>query len=302
MMSKNAVFLVSLMTLIFVFGFWIYQNQTEVEITPPAPPTRDLQQKTSTSILTKPSTTQLNVRLPAPPPTPSIDLIEIEKETLSEKKQRLDILRAQREKDIDTITVEYPDLISRSSVEIANLNDLLEAQRNEESRLDQLANSILSQQQNLARLGQDQIEPIIRNLENQVQQIQEQINFWHSATYITPIEKQTRLQALEENFITLSTQLASLQNQSIAISSSVIEQSQAIASLVQQEKNQLATNQVEIQDYIYSLRNEIARLQNEYRQSRGRLSGLDAQVKQAENEYQQQLNRIQEIENNSRIE
>ncbi|OFZ29518.1 MAG: hypothetical protein A2622_07260 [Bdellovibrionales bacterium RIFCSPHIGHO2_01_FULL_40_29] len=301
-MSKNAVFLVSLMTLIFVFGFWIYQNQTEVEITPPAPPTRDLQQKTSTSILTKPSTTQLNVRLPAPPPTPSIDLIEIEKETLSEKKQRLDILRAQREKDIDTITVEYPDLISRSSVEIANLNDLLEAQRNEESRLDQLANSILSQQQNLARLGQDQIEPIIRNLENQVQQIQEQINFWHSATYITPIEKQTRLQALEENFITLSTQLASLQNQSIAISSSVIEQSQAIASLVQQEKNQLATNQVEIQDYIYSLRNEIARLQNEYRQSRGRLSGLDAQVKQAENEYQQQLNRIQEIENNSRIE
>ena len=294
-MSKTFSFFLTLATVAGIFGFWIFQNSKIVQQNSTSETAEIVQLPASKT----PRTSQLNLSA-----QPSNDLAkseqiaeyESEKIKLTERKQNLENLQSQFKMKLQQVSSDYPNLISANAVEAENLTDLLETERFKASQIERAAQLQLQEQLQTVDSINQQAEPLAQPFVSSLQTTQKEIESVTSSPYINPIDKELRIQILQSNLVATSDQLQNLLSQVAENSTTSQNQISQTTAAIEQRRAQSTVEQAELQETIFSLRNEIARLQAEERTTRQELQATNQQMQDSKKMYEEQLQKVQNLE------
>ncbi len=213
------------------------------------------------------------------------------------QKERIAALKYQQMLSVQQLNVAYPNQINTYSSQIINLTDYIQQQRLIENELDQAANLALQDQNNFERMNREQLDLNIQQIEQNLQQIRETLSQPAPREVITLTEQQDRITNLQNLYAEQNQQVLNLKGQRTNLTVQTLNQGALISSALQTQRSELAENQSALQDEIFSLRNEIVRLQNFSNQTRSNIDPLNQQISQAESDYQNQLQQMQTLQN-----
>ncbi len=221
------------------------------------------------------------------------------RQILELQKSNLDSMKAQYELQNQQMTTNLPGQIADYHLRIQNSRDVLQMLKNSEQDINQSALSTSRLQNNAAQLARDQVEPQISQLERDLTQTKQQIYYWTNSGFTLTSYQQDLVNKLQTTLAIQQQQLDFLKTERINISSELLNQSQQLNRLNQEQIADLANEQSAIQREIFTLRSEILRLQTTYRQTKSSLIPLGQQLDQAQKLYDQQVEKLRSLEQNS---
>lgn len=222
--------------------------------------------------------------------------LEAEKQSLVYQRENLEDLKTQLAQQTEQIRSVIPGQIASYNLQIQNFKEYLLILKEAENDLSLAANHLLHEQATRTQLTRDQIEPEISQLERGIFLTQQQIAVWTNNTFTLTSDQRVLLQNLKNELISQQQQLDLLKGERVRASSEVLNQTRLIASLSQQQKEDLVVNQSVIQNEIFSLRSEIESLNKAYTQTRMSLLPLSQRVEQAQKIYDTQALKIKALE------
>ncbi len=222
--------------------------------------------------------------------------LEQEKLRLTEQAQQLETLKAQQALQIQQLNQVFPNLINSNSTQITNLSETLESQRMAENDVNRATDAAISQQNQIERLNRDQLDLSIERAEANLSAIQIQLAQPPPPDVVTTTDRQTRITSLKNIYLQQYQQLQLQKEQKANLPAATMQESAAIRSLSQQQKADLAETQSNTQQQIFTLRDDILRLEEATNKTRMSLMPLGQKINQAELDYQIQEKKVQQME------
>lgn len=222
--------------------------------------------------------------------------LELERQKLALQRQSLDSLKARRDTNVQQLNNDFPLVIGTNSLQIQNLLDDLQNQRLAANDVKDNADAALREQISAAQLSRDEIDLNIQNTEQSLQRTRDALALGMNSVLAGTTDEQTRYQGLQTDLAVMTEQLRQLKEQRVNISATVYQQTRNINSLSQSQRENLTSNQNDIQQQISSLREENNRLQNQSTETRMSLMPLSQQISRAEQAYQDSLNKVKALE------
>ncbi|MGZ3748248.1 MAG: hypothetical protein ACXWRE_12815 [Pseudobdellovibrionaceae bacterium] len=227
--------------------------------------------------------------------SPELDQLAAESQKLSQQKNRLEELKQSRQRALGMTS--YTSQINDRDLEIQNLKESLGSYRQAEEDLNQSARRILDYQDNEARYARDQIDKNIQDLEQQIRDTQNELNFWQNyPAGLDFTNQKSEIERLQNQLAQQNNDLNALKVQRVDISAQVLNNSQVVMNQAERAKVELRASAMDIQEQIFSLRGEIESLQRIQNQSQNQVRALDAQLMSAEKEYEEQSRRVHSLE------
>lgn len=186
--------------------------------------------------------------------------------------------------------------IRRRDLDIQDLMDELGQQRQAEDDVNRAAAVTLQNQESQANLAREQIDAAIRSVELEKQKTGNELTYWRD--YVSGVEvkkQQATVAQLQEQLQEQEDQLRALRARRVEISEDVLQNSAVYRSLAEQARDDLRTSAFDVQMQVYSLRDEMDRLQETQSQVQNQLRVLNAQIATAEKEFNQHSRQIQDL-------
>jgi len=188
--------------------------------------------------------------------------------------------------------------IQAHELALQNILDDLGSFRQAESEINQSAAVALRNQDSQAALARAEIDANIQNLEQEIYNTQNELQYWRSAPIgAEVIQQPAQIRRLEDLLNQQKEQLYNLRAQRVGVSATVLNNTQMIQSLAEQAKDDLRRSALERREEIYSLRSTIERLSRAQLQDRGQLQNLRLQISGAQKNLEtnnQELRRLQD--------
>lgn len=225
--------------------------------------------------------------------------LEQEQQTLDFQRQNLEALKNQQTQQSQQ-TGTLPLQISSYNNRIQNFLEILQSLKAAEDDVNRTAAAEMSLQNSFSQLARDQLEPRIRQLENDIIQTKQQIGVWTNQTFNLNADQRQLLANLQNTLSFQQQQLDLLNAERVNLSSQILSNSMLLNSASLEQKRQIAEEQNSIQNEIFTLRGEIERLQNVYAQTRMSLVPLAQQIAQAQAAYDEQQKKVRALEESIR--
>lgn len=232
--------------------------------------------------------------------TAVLNQLQLEQEKLVLQKQKLDSLLLRHIQYRNQLNTTYPNMIMNSQIEIQNLTDTLEAERHQEILLERSAVAIADTAFRNLQSVQMQLQPKVQPLLMSRELTLNRIDIVKSDPYVTPTQKAASIEELQQSLNNLNEQLENLnlQNQSAVANAAQVD-AQASQTILRQ-KFTAKEDQAEMLQNIFFLRSEIARLQNEERQTQLDLRAMSSEIEESKLIYQEQMNKVKSVESEIR--
>lgn len=214
-----------------------------------------------------------------PDPTEQTQLDQ-ERLALTEIQQNLADLLAQQKQQVEQIRFSYPLQIEQAKSEIQNLTEILNQYRVSESDINQSANQLLGQQSTNARYAAELIDSEIQFRTEEMNRLQQ----------LTPSSSN------QDQIGILKQQVAELRAQRVDLSASIIAQFQSINNQAQLQKAEVRESQADVQNQIFSMRQEILQLQTQRNQMQQSSATIAEQIQQQQQALTQQQAKIKSLE------
>lgn len=196
----------------------------------------------------------------------------------------------------------YPQDGNRLSSQIASfqqeIQTLTDALTNQQSLQEQVylnREASLQEVERLAEVEQTRVNTDIALLEQNLQQVNRDIEFWNQQT--TSIEERTlRLNALQAQRLEILAQLEALRPLKVQAASDTLNQTQSINAVAAEQQAILTENQMMIRDRIRLLQGQIQDLQGRQKQVQENSQSLTAEIQQTQKALQEQTQQVQALE------
>lgn len=218
-----------------------------------------------------------------------------EKTALEEQLQIVETLKKQIETEQQRADNAIPLLIDNQQAQIGNLGALITQVREAQSDVSNMANEALTQERAENQNIQNQVNPQIQMLQQNIPRTEEQITLLTSIG-LRSKEQETRLTELKNQLTEQRQQLDNLQKQLTASNVGSLTRSNQIYTTMQEQRRELAGYKDDIQTELDSKRESLATLQSYSLQSRMSLMTLNQQLRSAELNLKQQTEKVQELE------
>jgi chromosome segregation ATPase len=302
-MNENRYNLI-LVVILILGGFAIYRVVHVPEAVferSPAQPSKQISERIKVPESTLPVITHRSADQTRDQSATSQPVFENEVQRLNQIREKLTALKSKQAQQMQKLSTTNTEVVASHRIEIQNLSDLLAIFRQRESDLNQVVEASLNAQSSVYRFLRDQIDLEIRNLTENIEQLQGQLTYRSIPPEVVTVSQQEEyFTNLQNNLDTQMQQLEYLRNRSVELSAQSAEQIQAIYTQARQQKTQLIVNQSALYDEIFSLRNEINNVQSSTNQIHMSLMPLSQQIKQTEQDYQAQLSRVSSLQQTSR--
>jgi len=216
-----------------------------------------------------------------------------ERQNLTEKENVLTNLKNQQQTTPNNNI--YSSQMSSRNDEIQDLAESLQSNRWQENEVNRAADENLRAQDSEASYARDQLDENIRNLELQIQQTKNQIDFW-SSNQNDVTEQEDQLNNLNARLAEQQVDLNQLRAHRLDISSAVLARNRNVQNLSEQARSDLQNSQALIREQIRGLRNEIYMLQQEQAASRYYQNSLSREIKKAQADYDTELQQVKTLE------
>ncbi len=226
--------------------------------------------------------------------------LQQEQDKLIRLKQNLDNLQSRNTQFQNQVNTTYPNKITNSQIEIQNLTDTLQAERHQEGAVERSIASTADTAFRNLQSTQMQLQPRVQPLLTSREATLQRMDVIRSDPYITPTQKAVSIEELQRSLANLNEQLEILNQQSQTATANAALVEIQTAQTIQQQKLTAAENQSEILQNIFFLRSEIARLQNENRQTQSELRAMSSEIDESKLNYQEQFNKVKTIESQVR--
>ena len=213
-------------------------------------------------------------------------------QAFDEKKRALD--RLQRQKAALLGGASYSSQIETRDLAIQSLVDDLGNYRQAEEDINQSAALALKNQDSQAALARAEVDFRIQNLEQEVRNTENDLNYWQKYPVGQEVLNQAReIERLQNQLDRQKMDLNNLRSQRVGISADVLSGSRSIQSLAEQARAELRSSIGMTQERIYTLRDEMNRLQisameKDLEVQRRELQRLEESVQQKQNEIMAQ--------------
>ncbi|MGZ3772000.1 MAG: hypothetical protein ACXVCP_20130, partial [Bdellovibrio sp.] len=185
--------------------------------------------------------------------------------------------------------------IQQGSLELQNLAMELRNYDNVEREINRRADELIKDQNSQAQVVRDQLETNIRDVEAQMKQSQEQIDYWNlNRNYLT--EELARLAEAQNALELQRQQLENLRQQRLELSTRILESERLIRAQKDQEIADLNQDKVNLQSQILNMNQEISRLQIEEDRQRVSRMSLASQIIRAQKDFDEEQNKIRNLE------
>lgn len=236
----------------------------------------------------------------SPPPQPAIapprnETLNEARAQLENLRQNLENLKAHQNNQWQLGTVNYPAQISATKNQIQELSEILQDYRWIENSINRAAGNALRQQNSEAQIAREQIDQVIRTLEQEIRRNHEILLSWQSVLGL-PTEQEAQLNEVRNQMQLQIDQLNVLRANRIALSERIINRSRAVRRQADQEQALLQEDGDILRDQIQTLREEALRLDQARQQIRMSSNSLTEQIRQAEQDLTQQHNRVRALE------
>lgn len=220
-------------------------------------------------------------------------------QTLDEKKKALD--RLQRQKASVAGGASYRSQIETRDLAIQSLVDDLGNYRQAEGDLNQSATLALKNQDSQAALARAEVDARIQDLEQGIRNTENDLNYWQKYPVGQEVLNQAReVERLQNELSQQKLQLNALRSQRVGISAEVLNGSRTIQSLAEQARSELRNSMAVTQERIYTLRDEMDRLQQAQAGAQGTLQGLNLQISRMEKDLEDQSRELQRLQESVR--
>jgi chromosome segregation ATPase len=193
-------------------------------------------------------------------------------------------------------STQYSSQMTQHQDQIQQLSDELRDTQNQEDRVLEVAQTSLQAQQMKTEQSRTQLDESIRAQQAAMVQTQNLIATWPNPN-AGGTDVQARLTELQTTLANQQKNLADLQNQRNDLNTAVFQQADAVSAWSGQSHAELSGAQDAIQTQIYSLRDEIRRMQSAQGQSRMSVRSLSSQVSQVQKDINAQNLRVQSLQN-----
>jgi len=222
---------------------------------------------------------------------------ELSKKTQQVETQKKALDRLHQQQNALSGSASLSSQVQTRDLAVQNLLQDLDRYHQAEEDINQSAAMALKNQDSQAALARAEVDANIQNLEQAIHNTQNELKFWQmkpdwEATDVRPQEIQRLQVQLDQQNATLS----NLRSQRVGISASVLSNTQTIQSLSEQAKAELRNNSAATQERIYSLRDEMDRLERTQSVSQGQLQGLNLQISKAERDLEDRTTELQRIQ------
>lgn len=189
----------------------------------------------------------------------------------------------------------YRNQISTANREIQFLTDTLRSDQYSETDVQREVERIQAEQNSAVRFYQEQMDQNIKDQEALVRRTQEDLQYWDMNLNNLTLREQN-VQVLQQLLAEQTQQLQNMKVQRLEIAARALENTQNVQAQARQLANDNSQARADIQDEISSLREEIQRLESNYRQTRFTQMSAQSQVQQAERNLQGQQEVIRSIQ------
>lgn len=189
----------------------------------------------------------------------------------------------------------YRNQISTPNREIQFLTDTLRSDQYSETDVQREVERIQAEQNSAVRFYQEQMDQNIKDQEALVRRTQEDLQYWDMNLNNLTLREQN-VQVLQQLLAEQTQQLQNMKVQRLEIAARALENTQNVQAQARQLANDNSQARADIQDEISSLREEIQRLESNYRQTRFTQMSAQSQVQQAERNLQGQQEVIRSIQ------
>lgn len=307
--------------LVLVLMFWFYQRDLSSTVEPSAVTTTMARIKTpaataalnptssaavvpsfsdSSGTGTAAATGNTGSRLPAdtngqqsPAVTPA--QLTQARSDLEQLEQSLADLRGRQSLRNRQLDLDYPYQINVNTQQIQSLNEARQNLRAAEGTVHQQSQLLMQEQILAARLARENLDPAIADLERALTEAGNEIQLLQGIG-LRSRDQEARLQQLLTERVSWEQQLNGLRAQKIAAANQALEQLRNISGYYQQQRADLAGEQIAVEDEIALRRQQILDLQLARQQMRMSLIPLSQQISQTEQAYTAQLGRVRALE------
>ncbi|WP_413287738.1 hypothetical protein [Bdellovibrio sp. HCB337] len=222
--------------------------------------------------------------------------LNAEKERLQSQAQSLQTLKQRQGTTGERTSRAYASQINQRDLEIQNLLDTISNYRDAEEQINQQASAALVNQDNAARLAREQVDTSIRLVEQEIQSLENELNYLTNFPGLDYTQSQAKAEQLRTQIANQKNQLTALRSQRVDISASVFGNSNQVKSLADQARQELQSSVQATQERIFDLRTEIDQLQGAQLQSQEQAENLEAQISRAEKTVQEKSQQVQQLE------